>query len=146
MYTCKHTHIQTYKQTTFSYILKYTSKYQIKPTTIKRKNFTLNFTAWPANNISNLLRNVVLWLWGGLNSDTDCICVRNVTHIHNMVSYDEEGKVANNAIMHFDAGHPFTYELMKYLKENFKVSAECFVYDYINVILSISVQIGGETR
>ncbi|XP_042884683.1 lactosylceramide 4-alpha-galactosyltransferase-like [Penaeus japonicus] len=79
-------------------------------------------TPWPANNISNLLRNVVLWLWGGLNSDTDCICVRNVTHIHNMVSYDEEGKVANNAIMHFDAGHPFTYELMKYLKENFKVA------------------------
>ncbi|XP_037777244.1 lactosylceramide 4-alpha-galactosyltransferase-like [Penaeus monodon] len=79
-------------------------------------------TPWPANNISNLLRNVVVWLWGGLNSDTDCVCVRNLTHIRNMVSYDEDGKVANNAIMHFDAGHPFAYELMEYLKKNFKIA------------------------
>ncbi|XP_069980976.1 lactosylceramide 4-alpha-galactosyltransferase [Penaeus vannamei] len=79
-------------------------------------------TPWPANNVSNLLRNVLLWLWGGLNSDTDCICVRNLTHIRNMVSYDEEGKVANNAIMHFDAGHQFAFELMAYLKKNFKIA------------------------
>ncbi|XP_047474377.1 lactosylceramide 4-alpha-galactosyltransferase-like isoform X1 [Penaeus chinensis] len=79
-------------------------------------------TPWPANNVSNLLRNVVLWLWGGLNSDTDCICVRNLTHVRNMASYDEQDKVVNNAIMHFDAGHPFTYELMEYLKKNFKVA------------------------
>ncbi|XP_042884682.1 lactosylceramide 4-alpha-galactosyltransferase-like [Penaeus japonicus] len=79
-------------------------------------------TPWPANNLSNLLRNVVLWLWGGINADTDCMCVSNVTHLRNVVAYDEVEKVANNAIMHFDARHPFVYESMSYLKKNFKVA------------------------
>ncbi|XP_047474373.1 uncharacterized protein LOC125028863 isoform X2 [Penaeus chinensis] len=79
-------------------------------------------TPWPANNISNLLRNVLLWLWGGMNVDTDCICVRNVTSLHNVMAYDEIGQIANNAIMHFDAQSPFTFALMSYMKKHFRVS------------------------
>ncbi|XP_069980991.1 uncharacterized protein [Penaeus vannamei] len=79
-------------------------------------------TPWPANNLSNLLRNVLLWRWGGLNADTDCICVRNVTHLRNTLSYDEKDRVANNAIMHFEARHRFVLATMEYLKRNFKVA------------------------
>ncbi|XP_063586837.1 lactosylceramide 4-alpha-galactosyltransferase-like [Penaeus indicus] len=79
-------------------------------------------TPWPANNLSNLLRNVLLWLWGGMTTDTDCICVRKVTHLHNAIAYDEKDKVANNAIMHFEARHRFILETMEYLKQNFQVA------------------------
>ncbi|XP_037776890.1 lactosylceramide 4-alpha-galactosyltransferase-like [Penaeus monodon] len=46
-------------------------------------------TPWPANNISNLLRNVVLWLWGGMN-DTDDL--RQGSHEPHNVGHDEGGQ------------------------------------------------------
>ncbi|XP_047474919.1 uncharacterized protein LOC125029140 [Penaeus chinensis] len=80
-------------------------------------------TPWPANNLSNLLRNILLWLWGGMNADTDCICVRKVTQLYNAIAYDEKDKVANNAIMHFEARHRFILETMEYLKQHFQASS-----------------------
>ncbi|XP_069990721.1 uncharacterized protein [Penaeus vannamei] len=82
-------------------------------------NWTRN-TRWPANNLSNLLRNVLLWRWGGLNSDTDCLCVRSVEGLRNVIAYDERASVANNAIMHFDARHAYVAAMMEYHRLNFK--------------------------
>ncbi|KAG7169081.1 lactosylceramide 4-alpha-galactosyltransferase-like [Homarus americanus] len=77
--------------------------------------------AWPAYDLSNFLRNALVWLWGGFYSDADTICMKDVTHLHNVIAYQiiEEGD-ADNALMHFDAGHRFVYMVMEYLAKNFQ--------------------------
>ncbi|XP_063591316.1 lactosylceramide 4-alpha-galactosyltransferase-like [Penaeus indicus] len=84
-------------------------------------NWTRN-TPWPANNLSNLLRNVLLWQWGGFNSDTDCLCVRSIENLRNVIAYDEKKQVVNNAIMHFDAQHDYVGAMMEYHRLNFKTN------------------------
>ncbi|XP_037786489.1 lactosylceramide 4-alpha-galactosyltransferase-like [Penaeus monodon] len=79
-------------------------------------------TRWPANNLSNLLRNVLLWQWGGFNSDTDCLCVRSIENLRNVIAYDEKQRVVNNAVMHFDARHDYVGAMMEYHRLNFKTN------------------------
>lgn len=88
----------------------------------KSGNWTRN-TPWPQSNLSNLLRNIVVWLWGGFYSDADTICIKNITHLHNIIAYQYySDSFANNALMQFEAGHQFVYMVMEYLKDNFKLA------------------------
>ncbi|XP_042210266.1 lactosylceramide 4-alpha-galactosyltransferase-like [Homarus americanus] len=69
-----------------------------------------------------MLRNVLVWWWGGFYSDSDTICLKSVTQLHNVISYQAINGIANNALMHFNPGHPFINLVMEYLKDNFKVA------------------------
>lgn len=73
------------------------------------------------NVLSNMLRVVVLWNWGGVYSDTDTLCIKNFTIPINAVGLYKEGHV-NNAFLSFSANNAFLWILMKDMVKNFQAS------------------------
>ncbi|MPC09625.1 Lactosylceramide 4-alpha-galactosyltransferase [Portunus trituberculatus] len=76
--------------------------------------------AWPVELLSDMLRVLVLWWWGGVYSDTDVISVQSLTLPDNSLGF-EHSKQLGSAFYSFQARHPVLLSLMKDMHRNFKV-------------------------
>ncbi|KAK7076006.1 hypothetical protein SK128_014032 [Halocaridina rubra] len=75
-------------------------------------------TAWPAANLSNMIRKALIWHTGGFYSDTDAICIAPLTSLRNVIGMATINLV-NGAAFHFDRHHPMLWHFMEYLNKNF---------------------------
>ncbi|XP_027154564.1 lactosylceramide 4-alpha-galactosyltransferase-like [Coffea eugenioides] len=77
-----------------------------------------------AQNLSNLIRLVVLYKYGGVYLDTDFIVLRDFSRLRNVIgaqSADLNGNWTrlNNAVLVFDKNHPLLYEFMEEFQSTF---------------------------
>ncbi|XP_066964825.1 lactosylceramide 4-alpha-galactosyltransferase-like [Macrobrachium rosenbergii] len=80
-----------------------------------------NATKWPAANLSNMMRNAMVWQAGGFYSDSDVICISPVTELRNVIGLASFNLV-NGANFHFDQHHHMLEKFMLYLNEHFNPS------------------------
>lgn len=85
------------------------------------------FAAWPVELLSDMLRVLVLWWWGGVYSDTDVISLRRLTLPPNSLGFENSGQIGS-AFYSFHAQHPTLLKLMEDMQYNFKVC--CVVYSF----------------
>ncbi|KAK3850423.1 hypothetical protein Pcinc_042872 [Petrolisthes cinctipes] len=76
---------------------------------------------WPVQVLSNMLRVLVLWYWGGVYTDTDAISVKTLDVPINAVSLEVKGSI-NNAFLSFTAHNPILLKIMEDISKNFKPS------------------------
>ncbi|KAK3878791.1 hypothetical protein Pcinc_016602 [Petrolisthes cinctipes] len=81
------------------------------------RKWTVNNT-WPKNVLSNMVRVVVLWRWGGIYSDNDVISVRTYTLPLNAVGVAIPG-LLGNGFLSFSSHHPILWSLMGNMKRGF---------------------------
>ncbi|KAK8396343.1 hypothetical protein O3P69_005407 [Scylla paramamosain] len=74
---------------------------------------------WPVEQLSDMLRVLVLWWWGGVYSDTDVISVRTLTLPNNSLGFEHSHHLGN-AFYSFQARHPALYQLMRDMHKYFK--------------------------
>lgn len=91
------------------------------------------FTAWPVELMSDMLRVLVLWHWGGVYSDTDVICIRPYNLPLNSLGYETNFQIGS-AVYSFRAHHPVVWRLMEDMTKGFEVSLLC--YQFIQVVLT----------
>ncbi|KAK9690551.1 hypothetical protein RND81_09G136900 [Saponaria officinalis] len=72
-------------------------------------------------NLSNLLRLVALYKYGGVYIDTDVVILKDVSSLRNSIGIQtmenkaiNQGTTLNNAVLIFDKGHPM---LLKFIEE-----------------------------
>ncbi|XP_063842743.1 lactosylceramide 4-alpha-galactosyltransferase-like isoform X2 [Scylla paramamosain] len=74
---------------------------------------------WPVELLSDMLRVLVLWWWGGVYSDTDVISVRTLTLPNNSLGFEHSNSLGS-AFYSFQARHPALYQLMRDMHKYFK--------------------------
>ncbi|KAK8396347.1 hypothetical protein O3P69_005411 [Scylla paramamosain] len=74
---------------------------------------------WPVELLSDMLRVLVLWWWGGVYSDTDVISVRTLTLPNNSLGFEHSNSLGS-AFYSFQARHPALYQLMRDMHKHFK--------------------------
>lgn len=79
------------------------------------------FSAWPIQLLSDMVRVVVLWRWGGIYSDTDVMCTRPHTLSLNAVAFESK-TVIGTALLSFKSHHPTLWQLMKEMDRDILVS------------------------
>ncbi|XP_037786279.1 lactosylceramide 4-alpha-galactosyltransferase-like [Penaeus monodon] len=62
-------------------------------------------TAWPVIQLSDLLRVVLTWRFGGFYSDTDTVCIKDLSPLENVV-VTSRYRISNGAF-HFKHHHEF---------------------------------------
>ena len=77
-------------------------------------------TAWPAKNLSNMVRLALVWHYGGFYADFDTVCLRTVKGLKNVVG-SQSSELVNNAVFHFDRHHPFLHSIMEQQNIKFNV-------------------------
>lgn len=77
--------------------------------------------AWPPEVLSNMLRVLVLWHYGGIYSDTDILSIRPFTVPLNATGVDAHALVGS-ALYAFSAHHPLLWTLMEDINREFLVS------------------------
>lgn len=87
--------------------------------------------AWPVELLSDMLRVLVLWRWGGVYSDTDVLSIRPFTLPLNALGFESDHQVGS-AFYSFHAHHPLLLDLMKDMNKNFKVISSSLVVHIIN--------------
>lgn len=76
---------------------------------------------WPPNNLSNIMRVVLVWRWGGFYSDADVICIKNTKDLSTVVGMiSKKQNTVNNAIFHGKPHDQFYWNVMKDLEVNFQ--------------------------
>lgn len=75
--------------------------------------------AWPVELLSDMLRVLVLWRWGGAYSDTDVLSIRPLTLPINALGFENPGLIGS-AFYSFHSQHPMLLDLMEDMQENFK--------------------------
>ncbi|KNA03798.1 hypothetical protein SOVF_205670 [Spinacia oleracea] len=76
-------------------------------------------------NLSNLLRLVILYKYGGVYLDTDMIILKDVSGLRNTIGVqelDEKKKIwvsVNNAVLVFDKEHPLLFRFMEEFNSTF---------------------------
>nr|XP_027227983.1 lactosylceramide 4-alpha-galactosyltransferase-like [Penaeus vannamei] len=70
-------------------------------------------TPWPVIQLSDLLRVVLTWRFGGFYSDTDTVCIKNVSPLENSVvtSHSRRDHISNG-VFHFKHHHEFLTMVM----------------------------------
>ncbi|KAK3883238.1 hypothetical protein Pcinc_012439 [Petrolisthes cinctipes] len=98
--------------------------------------------SWPATTLSDLVRLTLLWHYGGLYADTDTICLRDLTHLRDVVGVENvhptppfllptlttRGKMrgvfgdvlVGSAAFHFTKHNPVLHNIMEYVAANFQ--------------------------
>lgn len=74
---------------------------------------------WPVELMSDMLRVLVLWWWGGVYSDTDVLSIRPLTLADNALGF-EHSQQLGSAFYSFQSRHPVLHRLMKDMYCNFK--------------------------
>ncbi|KAK3889407.1 hypothetical protein Pcinc_006594 [Petrolisthes cinctipes] len=88
----------------------------VEPLYLSRK-WTVSET-WPPEVLSNMLRALVLWHYGGIYSDTDILSIRPFTLPLNATGFDVEA-VVGSALYAFSAHHPLLWTLMEDINKEF---------------------------
>ena len=65
------------------------------------------------NNISNFLRLLLLYKFGGFYLDNDMISLKSLPSRLNILAQDRELGVLNNAFLGFEKGHRFIEDVLK---------------------------------
>ncbi|KAL9238522.1 hypothetical protein vseg_012928 [Gypsophila vaccaria] len=92
-------------------------------------------------NLSNLLRMVLLYKYGGVYLDTDFIILKSVSGLKNSIgiqSVDDKTRIwrtLNNAVLIFDKEHPLVWEFM----EEFATTFDGFKWGYNGPYLATRV-------
>ncbi|CAL4173428.1 unnamed protein product, partial [Meganyctiphanes norvegica] len=87
-----------------------------------------------AAHLSDFLRLALLWKFGGFYSDTDTICIKSVSHLHNVVGLTND-KAINSAVCNFEKGHVLTWRIMKRVKKTY------IARNYFTVIRAVGEKI-----
>ncbi|KAG0729290.1 Lactosylceramide 4-alpha-galactosyltransferase [Chionoecetes opilio] len=74
---------------------------------------------WPIELMSDMLRVLVLWWWGGVYSDTDVISLRALTLPPNSLGF-EDPYLIGSAFYSFRARHPTLLKLMEDMQLHFE--------------------------
>ncbi|XP_050699092.1 lactosylceramide 4-alpha-galactosyltransferase-like isoform X2 [Eriocheir sinensis] len=75
--------------------------------------------SWPIIQMSNMLRVLLLWHFGGVYSDTDMINLQPFTLPLNGIGMETSDRVCN-AFLSFHANHPFLSYLMNFMAQQFE--------------------------
>jgi len=89
-----------------------------------------NDSNYPIHHRSDAVRAAILWKYGGIYLDLDCMVLRSLKCLHNttgMNPHNDKKSWLENGVMSFDAKHPFMYYLMRYMA--YKYNPE----DYISI-------------
>lgn len=73
---------------------------------------------WPVELLSDMLRVLVLWRWGGVYSDTDVLSIRPFTLPFNALGFENPHQIGS-AFYSFHAQNPMLLDLMEDMQENF---------------------------
>ncbi|XP_042859246.1 lactosylceramide 4-alpha-galactosyltransferase-like [Penaeus japonicus] len=70
-------------------------------------------TPWPMIQISDLLRVLLVWRYGGFYSDTDTVCLKSISPLKNVIvtSTGDRNHIANG-VFHFTNRHEFITFIM----------------------------------
>lgn len=76
---------------------------------------------WPAVKLSDLIRVAILWRWGGFYTDTDTVCIKDVSPLRNIISFsnNKRNHISNGAFQ-FKHHHKFLELLMEVQTKRFK--------------------------
>lgn len=72
-----------------------------------------------ANHVSDALRLLVLWRFGGVYADMDVLVLKNASRLRNTVSREQFPAVGNSVLV-FDKGHPFLLDCMREFASTYK--------------------------
>ncbi|CAF2134308.1 unnamed protein product [Brassica rapa] len=109
----------------FSYIFKYTSAEKWFER-LKKGMFSPGVIPLE-QNLSNLLRLVLLYKFGGIYLDTDFIILKPLTNLHNVIGAQAVDPVTrkwsrlNNAVLIFDKNHPLLERFINEFTRTFNV-------------------------
>ncbi|XP_063610309.1 uncharacterized protein LOC134784229 [Penaeus indicus] len=77
---------------------------------------------WPAVKLSDLIRVALLWRWGGFYTDTDTVCIKDVSPLRNVISFSNNKRnLISNGAFQFHHHHKFLELLMEVQTKSFKV-------------------------
>ncbi|XP_050738469.1 lactosylceramide 4-alpha-galactosyltransferase-like [Eriocheir sinensis] len=68
-------------------------------------------TSWAEVNLADLMRLALVWHLGGFYADSDVVCVRPVTHLADVVAWQEMSTIGSGAF-HFRRQHPLLLQIM----------------------------------
>ncbi|XP_067125307.1 lactosylceramide 4-alpha-galactosyltransferase-like [Centruroides vittatus] len=71
------------------------------------------------NDISNALRIVLIWKFGGIYLDLDVVVLKPLYNINNFAIIQDKSTV-NNAIFRFDQGHNFLYKCLQNVEKSYR--------------------------
>lgn len=71
-------------------------------------------------NLADLMRLALVWHLGGFYVDSDVVCVRPVTHLANVVAWQEMSTIGSGAF-HFRRHHPLLLQIMSRAALTFQV-------------------------
>lgn len=76
---------------------------------------------WPAVKLSDLIRVALLWRWGGFYTDTDTVCIKDVSPLRNVISFSNNRRnLISNGAFQFQHHHKFLELLMEVQTKSFK--------------------------
>ncbi|KAK8395430.1 hypothetical protein O3P69_006227 [Scylla paramamosain] len=122
------------------------------------KKWTQNNT-WPVELLSDMMRVLVLWRWGGIYSDTDVVSIRPFDLPLNSLGYETDFQIGS-AVYSFEAQQSVMWRLMKDMVNGFMpelwgsigpkaitrvVKAMCGVEDLQTLLPKTPVICGGVT-
>ncbi|XP_042857551.1 lactosylceramide 4-alpha-galactosyltransferase-like isoform X2 [Penaeus japonicus] len=75
---------------------------------------------WPPVKLSDMLRVALVWRWGGFYTDTDTVCIKDVSPLRNIISFSDSklNKISNGAFQ-FQQHHKFLELLMDVQTKSF---------------------------
>lgn len=76
------------------------------------RNGTWKRSPFRVNHLSDAMRILVLWKFGGIYADMDVVVLASVSELRNSVSRELFPAVGNSVLV-FDKGHPFLLDCMK---------------------------------
>ena len=87
------------------------------PLWVLHENFHYNDSYYPVHHRSDAVRVAILWKYGGIYLDLDCMVFRPLHCLENTVGVNPQSdkEWVENGVMIFDAGHPFLHFLMRYV-------------------------------
>jgi lactosylceramide 4-alpha-galactosyltransferase len=74
------------------------------------------------SHVTDLFRLAALWKYGGWYIDTDIVVLKEFFSLRNCLAYQLIGdNTLNNAISHFEAGHPFLAAVMEHITLEYNI-------------------------
>ncbi|XP_071532419.1 lactosylceramide 4-alpha-galactosyltransferase-like [Panulirus ornatus] len=75
---------------------------------------------WPVELLSDMLRVLLLWHWGGFYSDNDVVSTRPMDLSGNMVGFESNDGMVGSAFLSFTDHHQVLWRLMEDMELNFQ--------------------------
>eukprot|EP01084_Bolivina_argentea_P027712 51492_1 len=88
-------------------------------------------------DISDVLRQVILYLYGGIYLDTDVVVLKKMDNINNVMAYQSQDLI-NNAVLKFESKHIFIKECINELINTFTPSRNLWGYNGPNLVTRVA--------